>query len=344
MNSKKKYKEKMAAYIKHPTTRPRRNRKAKWSRALVSQNILTPSDLIQPIFIQEGENKRDPIDSMPGVYRVSIDIAVGIARQARELGISAIALFPKIDFLLKTHDGKEAYNPENLVCRAIMEIKEKVDGIGIIADVALDPYTTHGHDGLADENGYVLNDETVEHLCKQALVSAQAGCDIIAPSDMMDGRIGKIRNMLEEEGFINTQIMSYSVKYASQFYGPFRDAVGSRGLLGKTDKKNYYSDFSNASEILDEVRLDIGEGADMVIIKPGMPYLDLIRSVSDKYNTPVIAYQVSGEYSMLKIAAEKGIFDWEEVMYESLIGFKRAGARAIFTYSAVEIAEYLSGL
>jgi porphobilinogen synthase len=316
--------------------RPRRNRIRPWMREMLAENRVSFSDLILPLFVVEGNNKEEKIVNLPGVSRFSIDLIIQKAKKARDLGIPALMLFPVIDSKLKTDDGREALNENNLICRAVREIKKAVPEIGVICDVALDPYTSHGHDGLIDKNGYVLNDETVAILCQQSLVQAKAGCDIIAPSDMMDGRVEEIRKSLDKEGFINVAIMSYAAKYASNFYGPFRDAVGSIGNL-KGDKKTYQMDFRNSLEALNEIELDIAQGADMLIIKPGLPYLDVIKEAAKNYKTPIIAYQVSGEYAMLKHAAAAGAFDFNEAFYETLIAFKRAGARAIITYGALDL-------
>jgi porphobilinogen synthase len=307
---------------------------------MVSEHCVTVNDLIWPVFIQEGNNLRTPIASMPGVERLSIDLLILAVKEARDLGILAIALFPATPTNLKTQDGEEAFNPENLVCRTIRAIKSAVPDIGIICDVALDPYTSHGQDGLV-RNGVVVNDETVEVLCKQSIVQAQAGCDVIAPSDMMDGRVGAIRKALDNAGFSHVAILSYAAKYASAFYGPFRDAVGSANNLGKSDKKTYQMDPSNSSEALREVALDIAEGADMVMVKPGMPYLDVVARVKDAFKVPTFAYQVSGEYAMLCAAAANGWLDREKVILESLLSFKRAGTDGILTYFAVEAAKLL---
>lgn len=320
-----------------PSTRLRRTRMQPWCRELVTEHRLHPSDLIWPVFIQEGKNTETPIESMPGVSRLTLDLLVRRAKEAKTLGIPAIALFPSIDKKLKTPNGKEALNKNNLVCRAIRELKNAVPDLGIIADVALDPYTSHGQDGIF-ENGVVQNDATVEMLCKQALVQAAAGCDIVAPSDMMDGRVGAIRAALEHKGFSDTLILSYAAKYASSFYGPFRDAVGSAGLL-KADKKNYQMDPRNGDEAMREIALDISEGADMVMVKPGIAYLDVVQRAASAFDVPVLAYQVSGEYAMIKAAAQKGWIDGDAVMHESLLAFKRAGARAILTYAAPELAK-----
>jgi len=323
-----------------PIARPRRLRVSPWIRNMVSEHRVTVNDLIWPVFIQEGNNLRTPIASMPGVERFSIDLLTLAIKEARDLGIPAIALFPATPANLKTQDGEEAFNPENLVCRTIRAIKSAVPDIGIICDVALDPYTSHGQDGLV-RNGVVVNDETVEVLCKQSVVQARAGCDVIAPSDMMDGRVGAIRKALDNAGFSHVAILSYAAKYASAFYGPFRDAVGSANNLGKSDKKTYQMDPSNSSEALREVALDIAEGADMVMVKPGMPYLDVVARVKDAFKVPTFAYQVSGEYAMLCAAAANGWLDREKVILESLLSFKRAGADGVLTYFAVEAAKLL---
>jgi len=322
-----------------PSTRLRRLRAQPWSRALVAEHALAPTDLIWPIFIVDGENKRVPVASMPGVDRMSVDLAAGAAEEAAKLGIPVIALFSYTDPKRKTADGREALNADNLICRAVRAIKLAVPEIGVLCDVALDPYTDHGHDGLLID-GYVANDETVEVLVRQALVQVEAGCDIIAPSDMMDGRIGAIRAALEKAGRKNTLIMAYAAKYASAFYGPFRDAVGSaKALVG--DKRTYQMDPANGDEALREVELDIAEGADMVMVKPGMPYLDIVRRVKDEFRMPTFVYQVSGEYAMLMAAIERGFLDRERVILESLLGFKRAGASGILTYFALEAAKLL---
>jgi porphobilinogen synthase len=326
----------------YPATRMRRNRKSNWARKLVAENVLSPGDLIWPLFITEGKAKRTPVSTMPGVERLSVDLAVEAAYEAAKLGIPALALFPFTDPKLRTDDAREAFNPDNLVCRATRAIKDAKLDVGVILDVALDPYTSHGHDGLliGDE---IANDETIAALVKQSLVQAEAGCDVLAPSDMMDGRIGAIRAMLEAKGYQNTQIMSYAAKYASAFYGPFRDAVGSAGFL-KGDKRTYQMDPANSDEALREVALDIAEGADMVMVKPGMPYLDIVRRVSEAFKVPVFAYQVSGEYAMLASAGERGLFDADKVMMESLLAFKRAGAAGILTYFAPRAAKLLRGM
>lgn len=323
-----------------PQTRMRRVRQFDWSRRLVSENQLSVDDLIWPLFIHEGENKQEPVPSMPGVNRLSLDLMVDAIIEAAELKIPAVALFPATDAGLKTDDAREAFNPENLVCRAVRKIKELNLNIGILCDVALDPYSSHGQDGLV-QDGYVVNDETLEALCKQSVVQAEAGCDIIAPSDMMDGRIGAIRQALDAAGFEHVQIMSYAAKYASAFYGPFRDAVGSSGNLGSGDKRTYQMNPANTDEALREVALDISEGADMVMVKPGMPYLDIVHRVKENFGVPTYAYQVSGEYAMLSAAAQQGWLDREKVMLESLLSFKRAGADGILTYFAKDAARVL---
>ena len=325
----------------YPAVRLRRNRKANWSRRLVSENTLSAADLIWPIFVMDGKAKREPVSSLPGVDRLSVDQAVEAAHEAVRLGIPALALFPFTNPKLRSDDAAEAINPENLVCRATRAIKKTGLDIGIILDVALDPYTSHGHDGLMIGNE-IANDETIAVLIKQSLVQAEAGADILAPSDMMDGRIGAIRASLEAAGHKNTQIMSYAAKYASAFYGPFRDAVGSTGLL-KGDKRTYQMDPANSDEALREVALDIAEGADMVMVKPGMPYLDIVRRVSSEFGVPTFAYQVSGEYAMIVRAAEAGAFDCDKAMMESLLAFKRAGAAGILTYFAPRAAKLLQG-
>ncbi len=325
----------------YPRTRMRRNRRAAWSRRLVAENTLSAGDLIWPIFVHEGEGSAADISSMPGVRRLSIDLMVEAVAEAADLGIPAIALFPALAPELRSEDAREAVNPDNLVCRAVRAVKAAHPEIGVMCDVALDPYTSHGHDGLI-RDGEILNDETIEVLVKQALVQADAGCDIIAPSDMMDGRIGVIRDALETAGLKSVQIMAYAAKYASAFYGPFRDAVGSTGHL-TGDKRTYQMDPANGDEALREVGLDIAEGADMVMVKPGMPYLDIVRRVKETFAVPTFAYQVSGEYAMLKAAAANGWLEGERVMMESLLAFKRAGADGILTYFAVDAARLLRG-
>ncbi|MGD9785133.1 MAG: porphobilinogen synthase [Hyphomicrobiaceae bacterium] len=322
-----------------PLVRPRRNRKSDWSRRLVAEHRLSPADLIWPMFVIEGKAERHAVASMPGVERLSIDLVVAAARDAEGLGIPAIALFPYTDPKLRTDDAREAFNPDNLVCRATRAVKEAGVGIGIILDVALDPYTSHGHDGLLID-GAIHNDRTLEALVRQSLVQAAAGCDVLAPSDMMDGRVGAIRRALESGGHTDTQIMSYAAKYASAFYGPFRDAVGSSSTL-KGDKRTYQMDPANGDEAMREVALDIAEGADMVMVKPGMPYLDVVRRVADTFGVPTFVYQVSGEYAMLMAAIERGWLDGDRVMMESLLAFKRAGASGILTYFAPRAARLL---
>ena len=324
-----------------PATRMRRLRQADWSRRLVSEASLSPSDLIWPVFVIEGENEKEAVASMPGVERLSIDLAVKAAKEAASLGIPVMALFPNTPAEARSDDGQEALNPDNLVCRATSAIKEAVPEIGILCDVALDPYTAHGHDGLMDGET-ILNDETVEVLVGQTLNQVEAGCDIIAPSDMMDGRIGAIRNELEKTGNQNTLIMAYSAKYASAFYGPFREAVGSGDRL-KGDKKTYQMDPANALEALQEIALDIEEGADMVMVKPGMPYLDIVTRCKQEFGVPTFAYQVSGEYAMLAGAIERDWLDRDRVILESLMSFKRAGADGILSYFALNAAKLLNG-
>jgi porphobilinogen synthase len=323
----------------YPRIRMRRNRRDDWSRRLVRETVLTPADFIWPVFVIEGSRAREPVASMPGVDRMSVDLLADAAGEAADLGIPCIALFPNTPAHLKDEDGAEALNPDNLVCRAIRAIKAEHPGLGVLCDVALDPYTSHGHDGLI-RDGYVVNDESVAVLVQQALVQARAGCDVIAPSDMMDGRVGEIRNALDAEGFEHVRIMAYAAKYASAFYGPFRDAVGSSASL-KGDKKTYQMDPANGDEALREVALDIAEGADMVMVKPGLPYLDIVRRVKDAFHLPTYAYQVSGEYAMIQAAAGNGWLDGERAMMESLIAFKRAGADGVLTYFAVAAAKLL---
>jgi len=320
----------------------RRLRRTEWSRRLVAESTLTSADLIWPLFLVDGTNKREPVASMPGVDRISIDLVPAAAEQAHKLGIPVLALFPYTDPVRKTEDGREALNPDNLVCRATRAVKATGLEVGVLCDVALDPFTSHGHDGLL-KDGVILNDETVEVLVAQALNQVQAGCDIIAPSDMMDGRVGAIRSALEREGHRDTLIMAYAAKYASAFYGPFRDAVGSAKAL-KGDKRTYQMDPSNGDEALREVALDIAEGADMVMVKPGMPYLDIVRRVKDTFGMPTFAYQVSGEYSMIMAAAERGWIDGDRAVIESLTAFKRAGADGVLTYFAPRAAKLISGL
>ncbi len=324
-----------------PSTRMRRMRRDDFSRRLMRESVLTVNDLIYPVFVLEGENRRESISSMPGVERQSLDILLKTAERAVKLGIPALALFPVIDLPLKSLGAEEAYNPDGLVPRTVRALKREFPELGVITDVALDPYTSHGQDGLIDASGYVLNDETLDVLARQALCHAVAGADVVAPSDMMDGRIGRLRTDLEAAGLIYTRILAYSAKYASSFYGPFRDAVGSAGNLGKGNKQTYQMDPANTDEALREVALDIAEGADMVMVKPGMPYLDIVRRVKDEFKVPTYAYQVSGEYAMLKAAALNGWLNEEACMLESLLAFKRAGADGILTYFALDAAEYL---
>ncbi|WP_158898860.1 porphobilinogen synthase [Burkholderia sp. L27(2015)] len=321
--------------------RPRRMRRDDFSRRLMRENVLTTNDLIYPVFIVEGTGINQPVASMPGVERVSVDRLMSVAEQCVSLGVPVLSLFPAIDAALKTPDGIEATNPEGLIPRAVRELKKRFPELGVLTDVALDPYTSHGQDGVLDADGYVINDETTAILVRQALAQAQAGVDIVAPSDMMDGRIGAIREALEENGYIHTRIMAYAAKYASAFYGPFRDAVGSAANLGKSNKMTYQMDPSNSDEALREVALDIDEGADMVMVKPGMPYLDIVRRVKDEFRFPTYVYQVSGEYAMLKAAAQNGWLDHDKVMMESLLAFKRAGADGILTYFALDAAKLL---
>ena len=325
----------------YPEVRLRRMREHDFTRRMMRENLLTPADLIYPVFIIEGENQREPVPAMPGVERLSIDLLIGEARATMDLGIPALALFPVTPEEKKTADGREAWNPDALVQVAARELKSAVPGLGIIADVALDPFTTHGHDGVLDGSGYVANDASVEALVRQALSQAAAGIDIVAPSDMMDGRIGAIRKALDKADHINTRILAYSAKYASGFYGPFRDAVGSSANLGKGAKQTYQMDPANADEALREVALDIREGADMVMVKPGLPYLDIIRRVKSEFGMPTFAYNVSGEYSMIKAAALQGWLDEKTAVLETLLSFKRAGADGILTYFARQAAEYL---
>ena len=333
----------MPIFLPHaefPRTRMRRNRRDDWSRRLVAETSLSVNDLIWPLFVVEGSGVRQEVASMPGVFRLSIDLLCEAARQAADLGIPAVAVFPSVDAALKTPDAAEAVNPDNLVCRAVRAVKQAAPGLGVICDVALDPFNSDGHDGLVLD-GYVANDATVEVLGRMAVVQAEAGCDVVAPSDMMDGRIGAIRDALDGAGLDRVRILSYAAKYASGFYGPFRDAVGSKSALKGGDKKTYQMDPANTDEALREVALDLAEGADMVMVKPGMPYLDIIRRVKDAFAVPTLAYQVSGEYAMMKAAAANGWLDWNKVMLESLAGFKRAGADAVLTYAAPEAAKLL---
>ncbi len=331
----------MTAYAPFPLGRPRRLRRDAYTRNLVREHRLSAHDLILPVFVTEGRQQRVPIASMPGVERMSLDLLLPVAEDCVRLGIPVLALFPVIDQHLKTPDGQEALNPEGLVPRVVRALKKEFPDLGVMTDVALDPFTSHGQDGLLDETGYILNDATVAQLVGQALTQAAAGVDMVAPSDMMDGRIGAIRQALEAQGHIHTRIMAYSAKYASSFYGPFRDAVGSAGNLGKSDKKVYQMDPGNTDEALREVAMDIAEGADMVMVKPGMPYLDVVRRVKDEFKVPTFAYQVSGEYAMLKAAAANGWLDHDAVMMESLLAFKRAGADGVLTYFARDAARLL---
>jgi porphobilinogen synthase len=331
----------MLNYQKFPTHRPRRLRKDAFSRAMVRETTLSPANFIYPVFVVEGSGIEQPVPSMPGVSRISLDKLLLVAAECVQLGISAIALFPVIDSSLKTLDGAEALNPNGLVPRVVKALKLAQPSLGVMTDVALDPYTSHGQDGVIDESGYIMNDITVDILTKQALVQAAAGVDIVAPSDMMDGRIASIRHALETNGFIHTKIMAYSAKYASSFYGPFRDAVGSATNLGKADKKTYQMDPANSNEALREVALDLQEGADMVMVKPGMPYLDIVRRVKDEFGVPTFAYQVSGEYAMLMAAANNGWLDEKAVIMESLLAFRRAGADGILTYFSIKAARWL---
>ena len=333
----------MTPYAPYPHGRPRRLRRDESTRNLVREHTLTVNDLIYPVFVLDGQQKREAVASMPGVERLSLDLLLPVAEDCVKLGVPVMALFPVIDPGLKTPDGREAHNPDGLVPRVVRELKRRFPELGVMTDVALDPYTSHGQDGLLDETGYILNDETVAVLREQALVQAAAGVDIVAPSDMMDGRIGDIRQALEARGLIYTRIMAYSAKYASAFYGPFRDAVGSAANLGKSNKKVYQMDPGNTDEALREVAMDIAEGADMVMVKPGMPYLDVVRRVKDEFRVPTFAYQVSGEYAMLKAAARNGWLDHDAVMMESLLAFKRAGADGVLTYFALDAARKLRG-
>jgi porphobilinogen synthase len=330
------------AWGQYPQTRLRRLRRYDWSRRLVAEQRLSVDDLILPLFVQEGKNHRESIASMPGVERLSIDLLVEMVGTAVKLGIPAVAVFPATDPAKKTADAEEAVNPDNLVCRAVRAVKAAHgESIGVICDVALDPYTSHGHDGLI-RDGYVVNDETIDVLCGQAVAQAKAGCDVIAPSDMMDGRVGRIRRALDEAGFDQVSILAYAAKYASAFYGPFRDAVGSATNLAGGDKRTYQMSPANSDEAIREVALDIAEGADMVMVKPGMPYLDIVRRVKDTFSVPTFAYQVSGEYAMLCAAAQNGWLDRDKVILESLMAFKRAGADGVLSYFAIEAAKLLA--
>ena len=331
----------MTFHAPFPAGRPRRLRRDTFTRNLVREHALSAHDLIYPVFVQEGERRRDAIASMPGVERLSLDTLLPVAEECVALGIPVLALFPVIDPGLKTPSGDEAFNPDGLVPRVVAALKQRFPELGVLTDVALDPYTSHGQDGLLDDDGYVINDATVEVLARQALAQPAPGVDIVAPSDMMDGRIGAIRDALESNGDIHTRIMAYSAKYASAFYGPFRDAVGSAANLGRSNKKVYQMDPGNSDEALREVAIDIAEGADMVMVKPGMPYLDIVRRVKDEFRVPTFAYQVSGEYAMLMAAAQNGWLDREAVMMESLLAFKRAGADGVLTYFALDAARLL---
>ncbi|MEQ8805665.1 MAG: porphobilinogen synthase [Rhodospirillales bacterium] len=324
-----------------PRKRMRRNRREPWIRRLVAEHKLSTDDLIWPVFVVEGTNKREHIPSMPGVERLSVDLLAGAVTEARELGIPAVALFPYTDDTLKTSDAKEAYNPDNLVCRAVRAAKAAVPDVGVICDVALDPFNSDGHDGLV-QDGIILNDETVEILVKQSLVQAEAGCDIIAPSDMMDGRVAAIRDALDDAGRQDVSVLAYAAKYASGFYGPFRDAVGSKGAL-KGDKATYQMNPANVDEAMWEVTLDVEEGADMVMVKPGLPYLDVVRMVKEEFRMPTFVYNVSGEYAMLRGAGDAGWLDYDKVLLETMMAFKRAGADAILTYAALDVARLING-
>ncbi len=329
--------------MSYPYARPRRMRKDEFSRRLMRENVLTTNDLIYPVFVLDGANRTEEVASMPGVKRQSIDVLLKTAGECVQLGIPALAIFPVVDAQLKSLDAAEAFNANGLVQRAVTALKSAYPQLGIITDIALDPYTTHGQDGLIDAAGYVLNDDTIEVLVKQAVSHANAGADIVAPSDMMDGRVGQIREALESSGNIHTKILAYSAKYASAFYGPFRDAVGSAGNLGTGNKYTYQMDPANSDEAMTEVALDISEGADMVMVKPGMPYLDIVRRVKDEFGVPTFAYQVSGEYAMLKAAAQNGWLNEKDCVIESLLAFKRAGADGILTYFAMDVAKWLKG-
>ncbi len=329
-----------APHAPYPALRLRRSRAAPWSRALVAEHVLTPADLIWPLFVTEGTGVRQPIATMPGVERLSVDLLAAAAKEAAALGIPCLALFPNTQPDRRSMQGEEALNPDNLMCRAVRAIKASGANIGVLTDVALDPYTSHGHDGLLSDDGRILNDPSVEVLVGQALNQARAGADIIAPSDMMDGRVGAIRAALEADGFHDVQIMAYAAKYASAFYGPFRDAVGSGGYL-KGDKKTYQMDYANSDEALREVALDIAEGADSVMVKPGLPYLDIVRRVKDRFDVPVFAYQVSGEYAMIEAAVAAGVLDRDKAVIETLTAFKRAGCSGVLTYHAVAAARLL---
>jgi porphobilinogen synthase len=329
------------AQAAYPANRPRRLRRDDFTRRLVREHVLTPDDFIYPVFVIDGKNKRHAVPSMPGVERLSLDLLLPVAEDCVELGIPVLALFPAIEPELKDDKGSEAANPKGLIPRVVRELKKRFPELGVLTDVALDPYTSHGQDGLLDKTGYIINDDTIAMLVKQALAQADAGVDIVAPSDMMDGRIGAIRAALESKGHIHTRIMAYSAKYASAFYGPFRDAVGSAKNLGKSNKKVYQMDPGNSNEALREVALDLQEGADMVMVKPGLPYLDIVRRVKDEFRVPTFAYQVSGEYAMLQAAAQNGWLDRDAVVLESLLAFKRAGADGVLTYFARDAARLL---
>ena len=333
----------MSASKQFLMSRPRRMRRDAFSRRLMRENVITTNDLIYPVFVLDGEQRQEEVASMPGVVRQSIDHLLQTAVECVRLGIPALALFPVVDQAGKSLDANEAYNPQGLVPRAVRALKQAHPELGIITDVALDPYTTHGQDGLIDDSGYVLNDETVEVLIRQALCHAEAGADVVAPSDMMDGRIGAIREALEQHGHIHTRILAYSAKYASAFYGPFRDAVGSSSNLGRGNKYSYQMDPANSNEALVEVALDLEQGADMVMVKPGMPYLDIVRRVKDEFGVPTYAYQVSGEYAMLKAASQNGWLDEQACVMEAMLAFKRAGADGILTYFAMDVARWLRG-
>ncbi|QCB62095.1 porphobilinogen synthase [Wolbachia endosymbiont of Brugia malayi] len=325
-----------------PNTRLRRRRSSKWVRNLTSESALSVNDLIFPLFVHDREETTELVSSLPGMKCYSIDGLVSIAQEAEDLGINAVAIFPVVDSKLKSENAEEAYNSDNLICKAIRAIKLKVPGIGIIADVALDPYTTHGHDGILKSNQIdVENDKTVSILCKQALALAKAGCNIVASSDMMDGRVGRIRKVLDDNNLQDVSILSYAVKYCSSFYAPFRQIVGSCVSSNSIDKSGYQMDYRNAREAICEIEMDLNEGADFIMVKPGMPYLDIIKMASDEFNFPIFAYQVSGEYAMIKAATNNGWLDYDKVIYESLVGFKRAGASAIFTYAALDVAKNL---
>lgn len=332
----------MTFHGRYPSVRMRRMRHDSFSRRLMCESSLTTSDLIYPVFVVEGRKVRQPVASMPGVSRYSIDELLQVAERCVEAGIPAIALFPAIETRLKTSDGREAYNRKGLVPRTVKALKKRFPDLGVITDIALDPYTSHGQDGVIDDAGYVMNDETVRILVRQALTCAEAGVDVVAPSDMMDGRIGAVRSALDTKGYIHTRILAYSAKYASAFYGPFRDAVGSAAQLGRSNKANYQMDPGNSDEALREVALDLDEGADMVMVKPGMPYLDIVHRVKETFRAPTFVYQVSGEYAMLKAAAANGWLDEEKTVMESLLAFKRAGADGILTYFALDAARWLA--